>query len=76
MPHYLVRTPESNNEGNTPTEVLNEIESHGGSFVREERFLKAYVLTGYSGRYDIPEEDLDLNKFRTKNYMFSLERQD
>ncbi|GFF23277.1 hypothetical protein IFM46972_00614 [Aspergillus udagawae] len=59
MPHYLVRTIEG----------LNEIESHGGSFVREERFLKAYV-------YDIPEEDLDMNKFRTRNYMFSLERQD
>ncbi|KAF4245484.1 hypothetical protein CNMCM8980_009500 [Aspergillus fumigatiaffinis] len=50
-------------------EVLDEIEFHGGSFVKEERFKKAYV-------YDIPEEDLDLNKFRTKNYMFSLERQD
>ncbi|KAH1877954.1 hypothetical protein KXX08_007497 [Aspergillus fumigatus] len=47
----------------------NEIESRGGTFVREERFLKAYV-------YDIPEEDLDLNKLRTKNYLFSVERQD
>lgn len=51
------------------TQSSNEIESRGGTFVREERFLKAYV-------YDIPEEDLDLNKLRTKNYLFSVERQD
>ncbi|GFF93073.1 hypothetical protein IFM61392_06353 [Aspergillus lentulus] len=68
MPHYLVKFPPQVTVGNKK-EVLNEIESHGGSFVREERLLKAYV-------YDIPEEDLDLNKFRTRNYMLSLERRD
>ncbi|GAQ10450.1 glucan 1,4-alpha-maltohexaosidase [Aspergillus lentulus] len=68
FPVSKVKFPPQVTVGNKK-EVLNEIESHGGSFVREERLLKAYV-------YDIPEEDLDLNKFRTRNYMLSLERRD
>ncbi|KAF4152811.1 hypothetical protein CNMCM6069_001586 [Aspergillus lentulus] len=68
FPVSKVKFPPQVTVGNKK-EVLNEIESHGGSFVREERLLKAYV-------YDIPEEDLGLNKFRTRNYMLSLERRD
>lgn len=63
---------------------LSELEEHGGLFVKENRLRKGYMLVSNTlsiqvdadcYRYDVPDESLDTNVFKTRDFIQSSEKQ-
>ncbi|KAJ5091193.1 hypothetical protein NUU61_006063 [Penicillium alfredii] len=67
MPLYLIKFKPYTTVGNKK-EFMSELEEHGGLFVKENRLRKGYI-------YDVPDEALNTNAFKTRDFIQSSERQ-